>query len=44
MNVVDKDKKVNELAIYKVVSEFCGIDKGFEENFENSEIDEFSRS
>ena len=44
MIVVDKDINVNELAIYKVVSEFCGIDKGFEENFENSEIDEFSRS
>ena len=44
MIVVDKDINVNELAIYKVVSEFCGIDKGFEENFENSVIDEFSRS
>ena len=44
MIVVDKNINVNELAIYKVVSEFCGIDKGFEENFENSEIDEFSRS
>lgn len=44
MIVVDKDINVNELAIYKVVSEFCGIDKGFEENFENSEIYEFSRS
>ena len=44
MIVVDKDINVNELAIYKVVSEFCSIDKGFEENFGNSEIDEFSRS
>ena len=33
MIVVDKDINVNELAIYKVVSEFCGIDKGFEDYF-----------
>lgn len=44
MIVVDKDINTNELAIYKVVSEFCGIDKGFEENFNDSEIEELSRS
>lgn len=44
MIVVDKDINTNELAIYKVVSEFCGIDKGFEENFNDSEIEEVSRS
>ena len=44
MIVVDKDINTNELALYNVVSEFCGIDKGFEENFENSEIEELSRS
>ena len=43
MIVVDKDINTNELAIYKVVSEFCGIDKGFEENFNDSEIEELSR-
>lgn len=44
MIVVDKDINDNELAIYKVVSEFCGINKDFEENFDRSEIEELSRS
>ena len=44
MIVVDTDINANELAIYRVVSEFCGIDKKFEENFEISEIEELSRS
>lgn len=44
MIVVDKDINANELAIYSVVSEFCGIEKGFEENFTPDELETFSHS
>ena len=44
MIVADKDINTNELAIYNVVSEFCGIEKKFEENFNGSELEGFSRS
>jgi len=44
MIVVDKDINANELAIYSVVSEFCGINKNFEENIPNEDLDTFTHS
>jgi uncharacterized tellurite resistance protein B-like protein len=44
MIVVDKDINANELAIYDVVRDFCGISKNFEESFSPTELDEFSHS
>jgi len=44
MIVVDKDINANELAIYSVVSEFCGINKNFEENIPNEELETFTHS
>ena len=44
MIVVDKDINANELAIYSVVSEFCGIHKNFEENIPNEELETFTHS
>ena len=44
MIVVDDDINENEVAIYRVVSEFCGIEKPFEAHFTNDELDRFSRS
>lgn len=35
MIVVDEDININELAIYEVVQEFCGIEKGFTQNLLN---------
>ena len=44
MIVVDKDINANEVAIYNVVREFCGINKDFEDNFNEGELGTFSRS
>ncbi len=44
MIVVDKDINANEVAIYNVVSEFCGINKDFEDNFQEDELKSFTRS
>ena len=44
MIVVDKDINVNELAIYNVVSEFCGISKEFESNIPFEDLDDCSQS
>lgn len=44
MIIVDKDINVNELAIYNVVSEFCGISKEFESNIPSEELDGCSQS
>ena len=44
MIVVDKDINVNELAIYNVVSEFCGISKEFESNIPSEDLDDCSQS
>lgn len=32
MIIIDEDVNVNEVAIYDVVSEFCGIHTNFEDN------------
>jgi uncharacterized tellurite resistance protein B-like protein len=44
MIIVDKDINVNELAIYNVVSEFCGISKEFESNIPSEDLDGCSQS
>lgn len=44
MIVVDGDINVNEVAIYNVVNEFCGIHKEFVENIPQEEMKEFSHS
>ena len=44
MIIVDKDINVNELAIYNVVSEFCGISKEFESNIPSEDLDDCSQS
>ena len=44
MIVVDKDINANEVAIYSVVSEVCGINKNFEENIPNEELETFTHS
>ena len=44
MIIVDKDINVNELAIYNVVSEFCGINKEFESNIPSEDLDNCSQS
>ena len=44
MIVVDQDINVNELAIYDVVTEFCSIDKKFEDNIPAEELETYSRS
>ena len=44
MIVVDDDINENEVAIYRVVSEFCGIEKPFEAHFTDVELSKFSKS
>lgn len=44
MIVVDGDINVNEVAIYNVVNEFCGIHKDFVENIPQEELKVFSHS
>ena len=44
MIIVDKDINVNELAIYNVVSEFCGINKEFKSNIPLEDLDDCSLS
>ena len=44
MIVVDKDINANEVAIFDVVRDFCGISKNFEDSFSSDEMGEFSHS
>ena len=44
MIVVDQDINANELAIYGVVAEFCGINKNFEENIPATDLETYSHS
>ena len=44
MIVVDKDINANEVAIYDVARDFCGISKTFEDSFSSDEMGEFSHS
>lgn len=44
MIVVDEDINVNEVAIYDVVKEFCGIDKSFEDSLNDSALDSYNHS
>lgn len=44
MIVVDGDINANEVAIYNVVSEFCSINKGFDENIPSEELNAYTHS
>lgn len=44
MIVVDGDINANEVAIYNVVSEFCRINKDFEDNIPSEELEGYSHS
>ena len=44
MIIVDEDINVNEVAIYNVVSEFCGINKNFNESLSVEDIEHCSQS
>lgn len=44
MIVVDGDINANEIAIYNVVSEFCSINKDFEEFIPAEELEGYTRS
>lgn len=44
MIIVDEDINVNEVAIYNVVSDFCGIDKDFNESISDKDIEHCSKS
>lgn len=44
MIIVDEDINVNEVAIYNVVSEFCGINKKFENTISESDAGRCSNS
>lgn len=44
MIVVDGDINANEVAIYNVVSEFCGIEKALEDNIMPAELEKLSHS
>ena len=44
MIVVDKDINANEVAIFDVVADFCGINVSFEESLSNIQVDMCSKS
>lgn len=44
MIIVDEDINANEVAIYEVVADFCGINIAFEESVEVQKIDSCSKS
>ena len=44
MIIVDEDINVNEVAIYNVVSEFCAINKNFNESLSDEDIEQCSKS
>ncbi len=44
MIIVDEDINVNEVAIYELVAEFCGINAKFDENIDKESIEGCSRS
>lgn len=44
MIIVDEDINVNEVAIYNVVSDFCGIGKDFNESLSDNETEHCSKS
>ena len=44
MIIVDEDINVNEVAIYNVVSEFCGIDIAFKDSIKEEESERCSKS
>lgn len=44
MIIVDEDINANELDIFNVVSEFCGINKKFDESVSKEEIEQCSIS
>lgn len=44
MIIVDEDINVNEVAIYNVVNEFCGIGKGFEDSVTKEDSERCSKS
>ena len=44
MIIVDEDINVNEVAIYNVVTEFCGIGKTFDDSVSQTEIENCSKS
>ena len=44
MIIVDEDINVNGVAIYNVVSEFCAINKNFNESLSDEDIEQCSKS
>jgi uncharacterized tellurite resistance protein B-like protein len=44
MIIVDEDINVNEVAIYNVVSEFCGINKEFNDSITTEESEKYTNS
>ena len=44
MIVVDQDINSNEIAIYNVVRDFCGITSEFGENLDSSDLEKYSHS
>ena len=44
MIIVDEDININEVAIYNVVSEFCGINKDFKESISDKDAERCSKS
>jgi uncharacterized tellurite resistance protein B-like protein len=44
MIIVDEDININEVAIYNIVSEFCGIDKDFNDSVSSQETEHCSKS
>ena len=44
MIIVDEDINVNEVAIYNVVTKFCGISKGFEDSISKEDSSHCSKS
>ena len=44
MIIVDEDINVNEVAIYNVVTDFCGIGKGFEDSVTKEDSEHCSKS
>ena len=44
MIIVDEDINVNEVAIYNIVTESCGINHGFEESISKQDLEQCTRS
>ena len=44
MIIVDEDININEVAIFNVVSEFCGINKDFKDSIADEDAERCSKS